>query len=92
MNLVEWLQGLMTSFGASWVMWLMIFLSVISVAIMLERGYFYFTLRDDIPKLAHIPGIGSRFQLLDDVGRKRRGPDLRRKALCERGNILQVVA
>jgi len=52
MNLVEWLQGLMTSFGASWVMWLMIFLSVISVAIMLERGYFYFTLRDDIPKLA----------------------------------------
>src|SRR6187431_638077 len=52
MNLVEWLQGLMTSFGASWVMWLMIFLSVISVAIMLERGWFYFSLRDDIPKLA----------------------------------------
>ena len=52
MNLVEWLQGLMTSFGASWVMWLMIGLSVISVAIMLERGWFYFSLRDDIPKLA----------------------------------------
>src|SRR6187402_2446876 len=52
MNLVEWLQGLMTSFGASWVMWLMIFLSVISVAIMLERGWFYFSLRVDIPQLA----------------------------------------
>ena len=52
MNLVEWLQGLMTSFGAAWVMWLMIFLSVISVAIMLERGWFYFSLRDDIVKLA----------------------------------------
>src|SRR5450432_1774269 len=52
MNLVEWLQGLMTSFGAAWVMWLMIFLSVISVAIMLERGWFYFSLRDDIAKLA----------------------------------------
>jgi len=52
MNLVEWLQGLMTSFGAQWVMWLMIVLSVISVAIMLERGWFYFSLRDDIPKLA----------------------------------------
>ena len=51
MNLVEWLQGLMTSFGASWVMWLLIGLSVISVAIMLERGWFYFSLRDDIPKL-----------------------------------------
>ena len=52
MNLVEWLQGLMTSFGAQWVMWLMIVLSVISVAVMLERGWFYFSLRDDIPKLA----------------------------------------
>ena len=52
MNLVEWLQGLMTSFGASWVMWLLIALSVISVAIMLERGWFYFSLRDDIPRLA----------------------------------------
>jgi biopolymer transport protein ExbB len=52
MNLVEWLQGLMTSFGAQWVMWLMIGLSVISVAIMLERGWFYFSLRDDVPKLA----------------------------------------
>ncbi len=52
MNLVEWLQGLMTSFGASWVMWLMIGLSVISVAIMLERGWFYFSLRDDVAKLA----------------------------------------
>lgn len=52
MNLVEWLQGLMTSFGAAWVMWLLIFLSVISVAIMLERGWFYFSLRDDVAKLA----------------------------------------
>jgi len=52
MNLVEWLQGLMTSFGAAWVMWLMIGLSVISVAIMLERGWFYFSLRDDIARLS----------------------------------------
>ncbi len=52
MNLVEWLQNLMTNFGAGWVMWLMIFLSVISVAIMLERGWFYWSLRDDIASLA----------------------------------------
>jgi biopolymer transport protein ExbB len=52
MNLVEWLQNLMTNFGAGWVMWLMIVLSVISVAIMLERGWFYWSLRDDIGKLA----------------------------------------
>src|SRR5512138_2548594 len=52
MNLVEWLQRLMTNFGAGWVMWLLIGLSVISVAIMLERGWFYFSLRDDIARLA----------------------------------------
>ena len=50
MNLVEWLQRLMTNFGAEWVMWLMFFLSIISVAIMLERGWFYFSLRDDIAR------------------------------------------
>ncbi|HYO95494.1 MAG TPA: MotA/TolQ/ExbB proton channel family protein [Polyangiaceae bacterium] len=51
MNLVEWLQKLMTNFGAGWVMWLMIVLSVISVAIMLERAWFYWSLRDDIASL-----------------------------------------
>ncbi len=52
MNLVDWLQRLMTNFGAGWVMWLLLALSVISVAIMLERGWFYFSLRDDLAKLA----------------------------------------
>jgi len=52
MNLVEWLQHLMTNFGATWVMWLMIGLSIASVTIMLERGWFYWSIRDDIPSLA----------------------------------------
>lgn len=52
MHLVEWLQRLMTSFGAGWVMWLLIALSIISVAIMLERAWFYLSLRDDLPALA----------------------------------------
>lgn len=52
MQLVEWLQRLMTSFGAAWVMWLMLFLSVVSVAIMLERAWFFMSLRDDLGKLA----------------------------------------
>jgi biopolymer transport protein ExbB len=51
-NLVEHVKRLMTSFGAGWVMWLMIGLSVISVAIMLERGWFYWSLRDDVAGLA----------------------------------------
>jgi biopolymer transport protein ExbB len=62
MNLVEWLQRLMTNFGAGWVMWLLIGLSVISVAIMLERGWFYWSLRDDIGKLAR----GLRERLRDE--------------------------
>lgn len=52
MNLVDWLQRLMTNFGAEWVMWLMLGLSVISVAIMLERAWFYWSLRDDVAALA----------------------------------------
>lgn len=52
MHLVTWLQDLMTRFGAGWVMWMLIGLSVISVAIMLERGWFYFSLRDDLAGLA----------------------------------------
>jgi biopolymer transport protein ExbB len=42
----------MTNFGAQWVMWLLIVLSVLSVAIMLERAWFFWSLRDDIGKLA----------------------------------------
>ncbi len=52
MNLVQWLQRLMSNFGAGWVMWLLVGLSVISVAIMLERGWFYWSLRDDLARLA----------------------------------------
>jgi biopolymer transport protein ExbB/TolQ len=64
MNLVEWLQHLMTNFGAAWVMWLMIGLSVASVTIMLERGWFYYSIRDDIPSLAQ--GLRDRLRA-DDV-------------------------
>lgn len=52
MNLVEWMQRLMSDFGAAWVMWLMIGLSVVSVAIMLERAWFFHSLKDDIGQLA----------------------------------------
>ena len=52
MNLTEWLQRLMTNFGAQWVMWILIGLSVVSVAIMLERAWFYWSLRDNLSRLA----------------------------------------
>jgi biopolymer transport protein ExbB len=52
MNLVEWIQRLMSDFGAAWVMYLLIGLSVVSVAIMLERAWFFHSLRDDVANLA----------------------------------------
>jgi biopolymer transport protein ExbB len=55
-NLVEHSKRLMTNFGAAWVMWLLLALSVVSVAIMLERGWFYYSLRDDLVALARSLG------------------------------------
>src|SRR4051812_26956393 len=51
-NLVEHAKRLMTNFGASWVMWLMLGLSVVSIAIMLERAWFFYSIRDDIGSLS----------------------------------------
>ena len=48
------IQQRMTAFallGATWVMWLLVGLSVVSVAIMLERAYFFAVTRDDIDAL-----------------------------------------
>ncbi len=52
MNIVEWLQRIMVGFGAAWVMWLMLALSVVSVAIILERVWYFWSLRDDLVVLA----------------------------------------
>jgi biopolymer transport protein ExbB len=52
MNIVEWLLRIMVGFGPGWVMWLMIGLSVISVAIILERVWYFWSLQDDLVVLA----------------------------------------
>jgi biopolymer transport protein ExbB len=52
MNLVEWLKRVMVSTGAEWVMWVMIILSIASVAIILERAWFYNSVKDDLAKLS----------------------------------------
>lgn len=52
MNIVEWLKRIMVGFGAAWVMWLLIVLSVVSVAVMLERAWFFWSIRDNLEKLA----------------------------------------
>jgi len=48
------IQERLTAFanlGASWVMWLLVVLSIIGVAIILERAYSFFVARDDLGKL-----------------------------------------
>jgi biopolymer transport protein ExbB len=51
-KIVIWLEQIMIGFGAGWVMWLMLGLSVISLAIILERAWFFYSLRDDLGVLA----------------------------------------
>jgi biopolymer transport protein ExbB len=58
------IQQRMTAFallGATWVMWLLVGLSVVSVAIILERAYFFAVTREDIDAL--------RKDLLDSLRR-----------------------
>jgi biopolymer transport protein ExbB len=50
------IQERLTAFamlGATWVMWLLVALSIVCVAIILERIYFFAATRDDIDKLRH---------------------------------------
>lgn len=51
MNLTQKLLAL-TLVGAEWVLWLLIMLSLFSVAIMIERGLYYLSLRMDFVALA----------------------------------------
>lgn len=51
MDIVAETQALLVTMGAAPVMWLMIFLSFASVAVMVERAIFFRLLRDDLPRL-----------------------------------------
>lgn len=51
-KIVTWLEQIMVGFGAGWVMYLMLGLSVISLGITLERAWFFHTLKDDLAELA----------------------------------------
>ena len=58
-GITHWLETIMTGFGAGWVMWLLIGLSVISVAIILERLWFFYSLRDDLTRLDAYAATGN---------------------------------
>ena len=52
MNIVARTKALMLDVGASPIMYLMIALSVLSLAVILERAYFFFTVRENLERLA----------------------------------------
>lgn len=63
-SLIERVKSAMVGLGTGWVLMLMLLLSVISLAIMLERVWLYWSLRDDIEGL------------MRDLGRLLRDGDL----------------
>lgn len=63
-SLIERVKSAMVGLGTGWILVLMLVLSIISLAIMLERAWLYWSLRDDIEGL------------MRDFGRLLRGGDL----------------
>jgi biopolymer transport protein ExbB len=63
-SLIERVKSAMVGLGTGWVLVLMLVLSVVSLAIMLERAWLYWSLRDDVDGL------------MRDLGRLLRGGDL----------------
>jgi biopolymer transport protein ExbB len=63
-NLIERVKSAMVGLGTGWILMLMLLLSVISLAVMLERVWLYWSLRDDID------------ELMRDMGKLLRGGDL----------------
>jgi len=49
--MIERVKNAMVGAGASWVLWLMLVLSVVSLAVMLERAWLYWSIRDDLTAL-----------------------------------------
>jgi biopolymer transport protein ExbB len=63
-SLIERVKSAMVGLGTGWILVLMLFLSIVSLAIMLERAWLYWSLRDDID------------ELMRDFGRLLRGGDM----------------
>lgn len=68
--MIERVKSAMVGAGAGWVLWLMLFLSVISLAIMLERAWLFWSLRDDTATLMR--ELGRLLRAGDLEGARRR--------------------
>jgi biopolymer transport protein ExbB len=63
-SVIDQVKSAMVGLGTGWVLVLMLFLSIVSLAIMLERAWLYWSLRDDVD------------ELMRDLGRLLRSGDL----------------
>ena len=68
--MLERVKSALVGLGAGWVLLLLFGLSVISVAIMLERAWLFISLRDDVPKLMR--DLASLLRAGDWEGARRR--------------------
>ena len=68
--MIERVKSAMVGAGAGWVLWLMLALSVISLAIMLERAWLFWSLRDDTEALMR--ELGRLLRAGDLEGARRR--------------------
>ena len=69
-SLIERVKSAMVGLGTGWILLLMLMLSIISLAIMLERAWLYWSLRDDIEVLMR--DLGQLLRRGDVEGARRR--------------------
>lgn len=68
--MIERIKSAMVGTGATWVLVLMLVLSVVSLAVMLERGWLYWSLRDDLAEL--MKDLGQLLRKGDLEGARKR--------------------
>ncbi len=68
--MIERIKSAMVGTGATWVLVLMLVLSVVSLAVMLERAWLYWSLRDDVAEL--MKELGQLLRKGDLEGAKKR--------------------
>ena len=68
--MIERVKNAMVGAGASWVLWLMLALSIVSIAVMLERAWLYWSLRDDVASLMR--ELGKLLRAGDMEGARKR--------------------
>ncbi|HOI12185.1 MAG TPA: hypothetical protein PK313_17005, partial [Myxococcota bacterium] len=70
MSFAEVLQEFFIGIGVDWILWLLVALSVLSIAVILERWIFY-TRRRVTPDVVHALALGRPVQVFADAMEQR---------------------